>query len=144
MDINRLTNTLMRHEGSRKKDGRHIPYTDTTGHVTIGYGRNLTDRGISEAEARYLLSTDIQNHLNDLRAAIPWFDSLDNVRQEVMVDLAFNMGVPTLMKFTSTLDYIKQGQYDLAAMHLLDSRYAKQVGSRAVENAHALETGVFE
>lgn len=141
MNIHRITNTLIRHEGSKKKGNRHIPYVDTVGKTTIGYGRNLTDRGISESEAKYLLQNDIQDHLNELRNALPWFAVLDEVRQEVFVDLAFNLGVPTLMKFRTMLSNAEEGNWKSAAMSLLDSKYALQVGRRATENARALETG---
>ena len=144
MDIGRLTEYIIKNEGSITKKGRHMPYVDTVGKTTIGYGRNLTDNGISDVEARYLLANDIQSAINDLRAALPWFDSLDEVRQEVLVDLSFNMGISGLLKFKRTLDHIKNGEYPQAAAELLDSLYAEQTGHRALRNSLALESGSFQ
>ena len=144
MNIGRLTDTLIRHEGSVKKGDRHMPYEDSVGKVTIGYGRNLTDRGISETEARYLLMNDIQDHLSELRKALHWFDSLDEVRQEVLANMAFNLGVPGLLKFKNTLSAVHDGNYTTAAHGMLDSKWASQVGHRAVELAKMMETGEYE
>ena len=144
MNMSRLTNTLIRHEGSVISNGRHMPYVDTVGKTTIGFGRNLTDRGISESEARYLLQNDIQDHLNELRSALPWFHALDDVRQEVLVNMAFNLGVPGLLKFHNTLASVEEGNYTTAAHGMLDSKWASQVGKRATELARAMETGVFD
>lgn len=144
MNLHRLTDTLMRHEGSKKKGDRHIPYMDTVGKITIGYGRNLTDRGISESEARYLLQNDITEHVNELKQAIHWFHALDNVRQEVLANMAFNLGVPGLLKFKNTLASVEEGNYQTAAHGMLDSKWARQVGSRATELARVMETGIWE
>ena len=130
-----LRQQLIRHEGLTLR-----PYTDTVGKLTIGCGRNLTDRGITDAEARYLLDNDINVALNAL-AVFPWFAGLDAVRQRAYVDLCFNLGLPRLKGFVKMLDAASRHDWATAATELLDSAYAKQVGQRARTVAAQLRTG---
>ena len=134
-DLDALRQQLINHEGMRL-----FPYVDTVGKTSIGAGRNLTDRGISHAEARVLLDNDINHALDDL-TVFPWFSLLDAVRQRVFVDLCFNMGLNRLMGFEKMLAASVAGQWETAATELLNSRYAQQVGDRAVRLATMLRTG---
>jgi lysozyme len=126
---------LMRHEGVRL-----FPYVDTVGKLTIGVGRNLTDRGISDAEVRYLLDNDITTAINSL-TVFPWFPDLDPIRQRAFVDLAFNLGLPRLRGFTKMLAAAERNDWGACAAELGDSRYAHQVGQRAQTLAAMLRTG---
>lgn len=130
-----LRQQLIAHEGVRLK-----PYRDSVGILTIGIGRNLEDRGITDAEARYLLDNDINACINDLLTLV-WFPDLDPVRQRVFVDLCFNLGVKRLREFTKMLDAAGAKDWPRAARELLDSKYAQQVGQRARTLAAMLETG---
>ena len=76
---------LLRHEGLKLK-----PYQDTVGKVTVGVGRNLDDVGISREEAMFMLDNDIKKAKLGLAHMFPWYLSLDDVRQAVMVDMTFN------------------------------------------------------
>lgn len=134
-DRDALRQQLIHHEGLRLK-----AYRDSVGILTIGIGRNLEDRGITEAEARYLLDNDINACINDL-LTFAWFPDLDPVRQRVFVDLCFNLGVKRLREFTKMLDAAARQDWPLAARELLDSRYAEQVGQRAQTLAAMLVTG---
>lgn len=134
-DRDALRLQLQTHEGVRL-----FPYTDTVGKLTIGIGRNLTDRGISDAEARYLLDNDIAIALNAL-AVFPWFPALDSVRQRAFVDLCFNLGLPRLRGFVQMLAAAARGDWDTCAAELLDSTYATQVKGRAITIASMLRTG---
>lgn len=133
----------MRHEGSVTKHGRHYPYKDSVGKLTLGYGRNLDDNGISETEARYLLATDIQLVIKQLHDKFPWFGALDDVRQEVLLNMAFNMGIKTLLEFKNTLKCVAEGDFLRASQNMLASKWATQVGHRAVELAMMMETGNY-
>ncbi len=132
---------LVRHEGLRLK-----PYRDTVGKVTIGVGRNLDDVGISEAEAHAMLDADIDRTERALRAALPWVDELDDARQGVLLNMAFNMGVGVpgsargLLGFPYTLGLVQAGKYDEAAKAMLESKWARQVGKRATELAQIMAT----
>ena len=121
-----------------------MPYKDTADKLTVGYGRNLTDKGLSEDEARYLLHNDIQEVIDGLRKAYWWFDELDEIRQGVVLNMAFNLGLGGFAKFRNTISYISDGNFKQAAAHMLQSRWAKQVGYRADELAREMETGLIE
>ena len=131
-----MIHQLTLHEGMRK-----FPYKCTSGKLTIGIGRNLDDRGITEAEAAYLLGNDINDFQARLIREIPWMVELDAVRQRVLLDMAFNLGVPGLLKFKRTLAAIRGKEYDRAAAMMLDSRWATQVGQRAKRLSHMMATG---
>ena len=123
---NKLIKQLKQHEGIRLK-----PYRCTANKLTIGVGRNIEDRGITEAEAEFLLNNDIDICLAELENNLPWFYQLHETAQMVLVDMCFNMGMPRLMQFKKTLNYLADKDYASAAFEMLDSRWARQVGSRA-------------
>ena len=130
-----LRRQLIRHEGLRLK-----PYVDTVGKTTIGVGRNLTDKGISENEAIDLLRNDYVEVYHDLCAKLPWFTGLSAIRQRVLIEMGFNQGSAGLLKFTKTLASMERGDYVLAAEQMLLSRWAKQVGQRARRLAAMMKT----
>lgn len=134
----RLEAMLRHHEGLRLR-----PYMDTTGHLTIGFGRNLTDVGISLDEARLMLRNDIACAEHGLLDAFPWAAHLDPVRQAVLVDMAFNLGIAGLRKFTTTLGHLQDGRWEQAAASMLQSRWAAQVGQRARNLAAMVHTGTW-
>lgn len=134
-----LRQMLIRHEGLRLK-----PYTDTVGKMTIGVGRNLSDVGISEDEAMAMLEVDIDRALNACASSFPFFAALDSVRQDVLVDMCFNMGINGLKNFARTLGLVAQGDYDNAAREMLKSRWAIQVGQRAADLARMMKEGAYQ
>lgn len=127
---------LRLHEGERLK-----PYRCTAGKLTIGVGRNLDDRGITAQESAMLLENDIDAVEWDLRAALPWVQELDEVRQRVLLDMCFNLGLTGLLGFKRTLAAIKGGQYARASAMMLQSRWATQVGERATRLSQMMMTG---
>ena len=144
MNMGRLVDTLIRHEGSVKRGDRHFPYKDSTSHLTIGYGRNLTDNGISEGEARTLFLNDIQGVLNGIRRQFNWFEQLNEVRQEVIVNMVFNLGLVGFSKFKNTITAIKAGAFHEAADRMLHSKWATQVKGRAVELSEMMRSGEMQ
>ena len=127
---------LTRDEGLRLK-----PYRDTVGKLTIGIGRNLDDVGISQDEAMHLLDNDIARTTAALDKAIPWWRSLNDVRQRVVVNMAFNLGVAGLLGFKNTLAAMQAGRYADAAGGMLASKWATQVGERAKRLAAMMAKG---
>lgn len=138
MNLNRLQSQLSIDEGNKSK-----PYTDTVGKLTIGVGRNLTDRGLSADEVNYLLSNDINISTQDAKKLVPGFDNLDDVRQEVLVNMAFNLGLDRLRGFKKFLSAVNSGDFAKASVEMLDSVWAKQVGARAIRLSNAMRTGSF-
>jgi lysozyme len=116
------------------------PYRDTVGKLTIGIGRNLDDRGISFAEAEYLCNNDIDEVTGQLQHSLQWFDSAPEPVQLVLIDMCFNMGIAGLLEFRKTLDLLQTGQYQLAAQEMLNSKWAKQVGTRATYDSNLIKS----
>lgn len=129
---------LKRDEGVRLK-----PYRDSIGKLTIGVGRNLDDVGITEYEAEQLLQHDVTNAGEALRENLPWFDSLDDARKGVLLNMCFNLGIHGLLTFKNTLSLIQNGHYAAAAAAMLDSKWAAQVGPRAHRLSQQMEQGVW-
>ena len=129
-----LIERIKRHEGLRLK-----PYRCTSGKLTIGYGRNLEDNGISVAEADSLLNEDIKRCEAECQKALPWFTRLNSTRQGVVVELDFNLGLTRLLGFKKMLAACEQGNYEQAAREMLDSLWARQVGQRAVTLAELMK-----
>ncbi|MGM0518191.1 MAG: glycoside hydrolase family protein [Campylobacterota bacterium] len=126
MNVYRLKNSIRNHEGLELK-----PYRCTANKLTIGYGRNLEDRGITEEEAEYLLVRDLQRIQEKLRAKIINYDDLPSNVQEVLVEMAYQIGTFGLFKFKKTLDYVYKKDFQNASIEMLDSLWAKQTPNRA-------------
>lgn len=135
-----LIEQLKKHEGVET----HV-YKCTAGYETIGVGRNIAESGLglSSDEIDYLLQNDINRCVRELAYAFDWFSSLDGVRQDAMVNLAFNLGMTRLQQFKLALDAMDRGDYARAAAEFLDSRWAKQVGNRAIEVTYMIRTGEY-
>ena len=135
-DVN-IRQQLIRDEGKHNK-----PYLDNDGNLTIGIGRNLDDRGISNAEAFFLFENDLRWVKGELIQRVPWFEQIDVVRQSVLINMAFNMGVPRLLaKNPKMLAAMKAKNWPLAAAELLNGPYKFQVGPRAYRLADQIEKG---
>lgn len=126
IDDAQLIRQLKLHEGVKLK-----AYKCTADKTTIGVGRNLDDLGITEDEADYLLANDIERIKIALMREIPWMEKLNDVRQRVLLDMAFNLGIAGLLRFKKTLKAVEDGEYEKAGRMMLDSKWATQVGKRA-------------
>ena len=122
----KLTEQLKKHEGLRL-----YPYRCTAGKLTIGVGRNLDDKGISEEEANELLQDDIYDVEIQLDEQLPWWrDKPENV-QLVLADMCFNLGINGLLTFDKFLHAIRLNFIETAQIEMMDSLWATQVGTRA-------------
>lgn len=134
-----LINQLIRHEGLRLK-----PYRCGAGKLTIGVGRNLEDVGITKSEAMDMLANDIGRCWLELEANYDELLSKISIpRQNVLVNMCFNLGITRLLQFKKMWVAIEQHDYHKAADEMLDSRWAKQVGERAFELAEQMRTGIY-
>lgn len=125
MDLSPVIAQLKADEGLRLH-----PYRCTAGRLTIGYGRNLEDVGISKEEAESLLLADIERVEKSLQSLKAYRD-LDEVRQGVLINMCFNLGKSKLMQFKRMWSAISRGCYQEAAAEMMDSLWAHQVGQRA-------------
>lgn len=138
---------LIKHEGNRLR-----PYVDccgkswrdctcvNRGYLTVGTGRNLDANGISAYESSILFENDLNRAIVLCRQNFPWFDRISDIRQEVIVNMCFNMGIGRLLGFHDMMAAIERGDYKEAAREMLDSKWAKQVGGRADELAAIMES----
>ena len=133
--------TNLRQELRRDEGVRKTPYTDTVGKLTIGVGRNLDDVGLSQDEIDYLLGNDISRALTDCRMAFSWFGRLSDERQRVIANMVFNLGLPKYRKFQKHIAAIESGNWEIAAMEMLDSKWSRQVGERSKRLAQRMRAG---
>ena len=140
-----LLNQLRRHEGLRLE-----PYKCSEGYLTIGYGRNLETNGISEAEAEFMLLNDLLACESELKAE-GWYNQLDETRRAVVLNMAFNLGKPKIMKFKKFIGAWLNDDYETASKEMVTgsdgvspSKWASQVGSRAYELADQMRTGQWQ
>jgi len=136
MDKEKLIEQLRLHEGVE-----HMPYKDTVGKLTIGVGRNLDDRGLSDDEIDYILSNDIKIVENELDVWWKDWRTMDETRQRVVADMLFNMGRPTLAKFKNFLSALQEQNYERASVEMMDSNWARQVKGRADTLARMMRDG---
>lgn len=146
MTTSNLLADLRRDEGFRAN-----AYPDPLSHAepyTIGYGHTGPEvhMGLtwSVAQAETALESDAAFAEHDLDRFAPWWRKLDGLRQDVMVNMAFNLGATKLMKFHNTLATIEGGQWQAAHDGMLASAWARQVGARAVRLANQMLTGVHQ
>jgi lysozyme len=136
-DREQLRQYLVVSEGLRLK-----PYTDTVGKLSIGVGRNLTDVGISALEAYDMCNHDIDRAEAAVAKRYPWIQDHDPVRQAVMVELAFNMGLRSLGGFVNTLRAFERKDYPAVAEGLRKSKWYRQVAtSRSARIIQMVLTG---
>lgn len=120
-------------EGLRLK-----PYKCTANKTTIGYGRNLEDKGITEEEAMYLFLHDIQDCMDSAHKIFDDFGSYKSNVKTVIIDMLYNLGSTRFCTFKKFIAAIKAGDLNEAAEQIRDSKYALQVPTRATRNINLL------
>jgi len=136
MDKQRLFAQLRLHEGVE-----HKPYKCTAGYLTIGVGRNIEERGLSDDEIDYILNNDVNIATDELVDSFSWYGDLDPIRQRIVIDMVFNLGMPRFKQFKNMIAALEAGDWAEAAVQMMDSRWAKQVGQRAERLRDMMETG---
>lgn len=120
---------------------RATPYRDSVGKLTVGYGRNIDDVPFTPDEAEYLLANDIARAATSLDRMLPFWRTLNETRQGVLLNMCFNMGIARLLGFQRMLAATQNSDYTAAAKEMLDSRWREQVGHRAQRLAMEMQTG---
>lgn len=135
MNYKAIVDSLKSHEGIKL-----TMYTCAAGKPTIGVGHNL-ERPISTKAAEQILSDDIDDCVAALDRSLPWWRTLDDVRQGVVVEMVFNIGISRVLGFQKMIFSLKAREFGAAAAEMLASKWAKQVGKRAITLAKRMETG---
>lgn len=127
---------------------RLFPYDDATGkapvtegNITLGVGRNVTQRGITMDEALQLLDNDINFFSSKLTQLLPLFQNLDESRQVALISMAFNLGIKGFMEFDDFLTFMKNKDYEHASSDLLATKAALRAPERYQELARIIRTG---
>ncbi len=131
-----LVAELIRDEGLRL-----LPYMDTVGKITIGVGRNLSDKGLQYAEAMTLLDHDLDEAITDLAGSFSWYGTLDEVRQRAITNMRFNLGPSRFRGFKRMLRAMAEQNYPMAATSAQQSVWFSQVGARAQRIVNMIRTG---
>lgn len=150
MDLIRLQADLKKEEGSPD-----YTYLDSKGILSGGIGRNLIDEPepgfdkpeifVPEEMETKWFQKDIQDAIDGLNKYLPWWTKENDVRQNALLDLCFNMGVTGLLTFKTTLGFFQHGMYIAAASGIRNSQYARDVGPiRSSKIAKMIETGEFQ
>ncbi len=120
---------------------RLLPYKDSLGVLTIGFGRNLED-GVSKDEAELMRENDCARARKEA-ATFYWFSPLDPVRQLVVLSMLFQLGLSRFLAFQRMIIAIKSGDYGTAAIEMRSSLWATQCPGRALKLSRWMETGVI-
>ena len=123
-------------EGNKNK-----PYVDPVGKITIGIGHNLTDKGLSSDIIDQIFNEDFLSALSDARSIFPDFDGWSVGRQVAVINMIFNLGKRKFNEFKKMISAIKKGDWNVASQEALNSKWAIQVGKRAVRIAESLKSG---
>lgn len=139
MNLDRIKIDLRADEGYARQ-----PYRCPAGKLTIGVGHNIEDNGLSDEVIEHILEEDVAKAEADAREIFSSYDELDEVRQEVLVNMAFNMGRSRLAKFIQFIEAVKRNDFAEASNQMVDSGWYKQVGRRAQKLAMRMAVGIHE
>lgn len=138
------------HDDLSRDEGRKSTiYFDTVGKQTVGVGHNVDASPLpsdwtlplTDAQIDKLLDDDITEVFEDLDRACAWWRDMTEPRQRVLANMCFNLGLFKLLQFKNTLAAMQQGRYTAAAVGMIASKWAEQVGARAERLAATMESG---
>lgn len=136
---------IRKHEGCEAS-----PYPDQNGIMTCGIGHNLAAWPLpgevypmTQERIDAVFAKDLERATNDLVSNFPWYSSLDPVRQAVLVDMSFQLGITKLTAFKTFLGLVEAGNYQGAAADLMQTDLARETPIRASENADMLSSGLW-
>jgi lysozyme len=137
MNINRLREQLKIDEGVK-----YEIYLDHLGYPTFGIGHLVTQHDeehgkpvgtpITEERVNSVFDSDVETYISEAKKVFPDLDNLPEDAQEVIVNMTFNMGAPRLSKFKKFIAAVEAHNWNTASVEMMDSRWAKQVGNRAI------------
>lgn len=139
-----LYQQIASHEGVRSK-----PYVDSAGIPTVGIGFNLADpsnqailkrygitqgqlkKGLTDMQIRQLFDETLKRAKSDAMKYLPNLSQHPAQVQNAIIDMSFNLGYNRLSQFKNLRQSLMTKDYATASKHMLDSKWAKQVGRRA-------------
>ena len=137
MDKNKLIEELIKDEGYK-----YEIYLDHLGYPTFGVGHLVLETDeeygqpvgtpVSEKRIIECLNNDIDTVCKELDKNMGWWSDLNDTRQRVLANMAFNLGLPRLNKFVKFLTAVQASDWEKAAIEMMDSKWAAQVGNRSV------------
>lgn len=139
MDFERTKKLILKHEGKEP-----FAYRDSKNILTIGVGRNIqkgSGPGLRESEIELMLENDLREAIIELQRFVPAFESLDDVRKAVLVDMRHNLGLAGLLGFKEMLKALAEKDYRTAASEMIRSVWAVQVKERAPRLARMMQHG---
>ena len=136
MDIDQLRETLKVDEGVK-----YEIYLDHLGLPTCGIGHLITEDDpehglevgthIDDERVNELFDQDVQVTLDECRLLYENFDDLPEEAQQIIANMMFNMRRPRLSKFKKMKDAVDKRDWIEAGNQMMDSRWYKQVTTRA-------------
>lgn len=139
MNRQRLISSLIEHEGIR-----NLVYEDSVGVLTIGIGHNVEDVPLSNRAIEVICEDDIAIAEGELdKNWANWKRDLSDPRQNVLIEMVFNLGYPRFSKFVKFIAAVKEQNWAEAEVQMLDSRWAEQVGRRAINLANQMKSGQY-
>ena len=134
----KLRKSLIKHEGYRK-----TAYIDTAGKITIGIGDNISDRPVEDEWINARCDKLTRELYNQFSEDYKWFNNLNEDRQIVLINMAYNMGYKKIKEFHQMIDDLSRNEFIQASMEMMKSRWAKQVPGRAKELFEAMLYGKY-
>lgn len=149
---------VKQHEGWRR-----IPYLDSRGNLTVGVGFNLespaapgicsslgldyealvkTGMPLTDPEVQAIFNRTFADAVADAGEAVPNFDALPDPVQRAIVDMVFNLGLPTFLRFKRFIAALVARNFEAAAGELVNSAWYHQVGSRAVDDVQLVRSAI--
>ena len=137
MNIQQLREQLKIDEGVK-----YEIYLDHLGYPTFGIGHLIVEADeehgkpvgtpITEERVNAVFDSDVAIYISEAKKVFPNLETLPSEAQEVIVNMTFNMGAPRLSTFKKFIAGVHANDWNTAAVEMMDSRWAKQVGNRAV------------
>jgi lysozyme len=123
--MNKLVDSIKINEGFRGD-----VYKDHLGFDTVGFGTKMP---LDEDEAELLLTHRLKKKIKEIEAKEPYINKLPLEKQEIVIEMAYQMGVTGVMNFKNMWVALKENDYKTAGAEMLDSLWAKQTPNRAKE-----------
>jgi lysozyme len=125
------------------EDRRKFAYKCPAGKITVGIGRNLEDKGLSDDEIDYLFKNDFREVVEDLKSVFPGWSNINDARKAVLFDMRFNLGGSGFRTFRRFISAVKAGDYVRASEEMKDSAWFHQVGTRSERLCRIMRAGKF-